>query len=366
MIESILPRLRFAKRATLALRGVMAIQLTAHAGDADADFKAYEDASRAWFAAAGVVAEAPVERKLEALATMEKAAFAEQAAALSFLKNHPADPRRWTVISKLQSFRPRFVKDWGPLDEDGKPTLLVIEEAAAKAWSDHVAGLKKEMMGATDFPEDLLREWRGRIVEADRAKAASEKFAQMWGNRPPAPDFTVLDPQGREMRLSDFRGKVVILDFWATWCGPCIEAMPHNEEVAVRYAEQGVVVLCVCTMDTRPKFDAWMKTNAGKYPHLIWAFDATAKPGIYSGLYHATAFPTQFIIDRAGNVAGYTIGYNEGESILEAKLADAGIEVDPTVRVKGKKELESRRTQDADRNRPVEQLRQLLKAVDVK
>ncbi|MEY4087918.1 MAG: hypothetical protein RJB55_189, partial [Verrucomicrobiota bacterium] len=56
-----------------------------------------------------------------------------------------------------------------------------------------------------------------------------------------APDFATQDPAGKTIRLSDFRGKVVVLDFWAPWCGPCIAAMPHTQEVAAQYKDQGVV-----------------------------------------------------------------------------------------------------------------------------
>jgi thiol-disulfide isomerase/thioredoxin len=58
-----------------------------------------------------------------------------------------------------------------------------------------------------------------------------------------APDFLMKDVAGKDVRLSAFKGKVIILDFWATWCGPCIASMPHTDEIAAKYADQGVLVV---------------------------------------------------------------------------------------------------------------------------
>ncbi len=64
-----------------------------------------------------------------------------------------------------------------------------------------------------------------------------------------APDFTVNDKEGRPLKISDFRGKAIVLDFWATWCGPCRESMPHTNALAKKYED--VVVLAVNVYDTQ-------------------------------------------------------------------------------------------------------------------
>ena len=149
-----------------------------------------------------------------------------------------------------------------------------------------------------------------------------------------APEFSSFDLAGKEVRLADYRGKVLILDFWATWCGPCIASMPHTQEIAAKYADQGVTVLAVCTGDKKKRFEDWVKLKAPTYPAMRFTFDPreqgtpAEKDRASFALYGVPAIPTQFIIDREGRITGTTTGYIPGDTSLEKALAAAGVKVD--------------------------------------
>jgi thiol-disulfide isomerase/thioredoxin len=162
-----------------------------------------------------------------------------------------------------------------------------------------------------------------------------------------APDFVTHDLAGREVKLSDHRGSVVVLDFWATWCGPCMVAMPHTQQVAAQYRDQGVVVLGSATNDTRVAFERWVQVNQAKYPDIIWSHDAAERgPNRASrALYGVTGIPTQFIIDREGRIAEIVVGYLRGEVLLDAALAKAGVAVDETVLEQAQQDLRRRARQ---------------------
>ena len=160
-----------------------------------------------------------------------------------------------------------------------------------------------------------------------------------------APDFLSIDPSGKSVRLSNWKAKVIVLDFWATWCGPCLASLPHTQAVAKQYKDQGVVVMANCTSDTRAKFDEWLKANQSKYPDIAFTSDpnergsATFEQRAARKLYGVSGIPTQFIMGRDGKVVAALVGYSKGDVRLEAALAKAGIKVDPAVAATGEEQM---------------------------
>ena len=158
-----------------------------------------------------------------------------------------------------------------------------------------------------------------------------------------APDFVMKDVAGKDVRLSDFKGKVVILDFWATWCAPCIASFPHTQEIAARYKDQGLVVLASGTSDTIARFKEWIPKNQAKYPDLVFAYDlnergsASFEERVSSRLYGVQGIPSQFVIGRDGRIAGVVVG-NEGreDARTELALSLAGLKVDEATVAKGR------------------------------
>lgn len=148
-----------------------------------------------------------------------------------------------------------------------------------------------------------------------------------------APSFPMIDVDGKPVELASYHGKVVILDFWATWCGPCKASFPHTQEVAAKYADQDVVVLASCTNDEQEKFNAWVKENQAAYPAMKFGFDPKGKAQDRASLalYGVMMIPIQFIIGKDGKVAALNSGYMKGEVLLDAALAKAGVKVAPEI-----------------------------------
>jgi cytochrome c biogenesis protein CcmG/thiol:disulfide interchange protein DsbE len=119
----------------------------------------------------------------------------------------------------------------------------------------------------------------------------------------PAPHFTLPDLEGNKVASSDFAGKVVILDFWATWCPPCKEEVPHFVRLQSKYRDQGLVIVGLSldgggAKDVKP-FAEEYNVN---YTMLI-ANDEIAKA--YGGV---TMIPTTFVLDRSGTIVKRFIG----------------------------------------------------------
>lgn len=144
-----------------------------------------------------------------------------------------------------------------------------------------------------------------------------------------APDFTTTDARGRPVKLSDYAGKIVVLDFWATSSEPGLASLPHTEKVAAAAKAQDVVVLASCTNDVRGAFDDWLKTNSALYPTLMFSHDAAERGDERASKkrYGARGLPTQFVIGRDGKIAAVIVGYGAGDTRLEAALTALGVKL---------------------------------------
>ncbi len=119
---------------------------------------------------------------------------------------------------------------------------------------------------------------------------------------PKAPDFELESDKGKRVRLSDYKGKVVILDFWATWCGPCRMEIPGYVDLFKKYEKQGLVILGVSLdQDGWTPVRPFMEKYQINYPILMGTREIAQVWGINS-------IPTTFVINPNGEVVEYKIG----------------------------------------------------------
>lgn len=135
----------------------------------------------------------------------------------------------------------------------------------------------------------------------------------------PAPELKLKDwINSKALTNADLKGKIVLLDFWATWCGPCIGAIPHTNEMAEKYADKGVVIIGVCAPRGGEKMAATAKQRGIKYPIALDIDAATMKA------FKANSYPDYFIIDRKGNLRWGDVGNRDAEKAIELLLKEDG------------------------------------------
>jgi peroxiredoxin len=122
----------------------------------------------------------------------------------------------------------------------------------------------------------------------------------------PAPDFTLLDDSGLAVSLSELHGQVVMINFWASWCGPCRQEMPLLEQIHQRYESLGFTLLGVNVEENSSDAKAFLKDRPVSFPILFDPDNGVSK------LYDVIAMPSTVLIDRQGNVRHLHHGFKPG------------------------------------------------------
>lgn len=131
----------------------------------------------------------------------------------------------------------------------------------------------------------------------------------------PAPDFTLPDLNGQMVRLSDYKGKVVVLNFWATWCPPCRKEIPDFNELQAQYGDRGIQFIGVALDEEGlSKVKKWTSTNPVNYPVVI------ADAAIKKAYGEMNAIPVTMLIDRQGIIRTKYIGMRQ-KAIVESMIA---------------------------------------------
>jgi cytochrome c biogenesis protein CcmG/thiol:disulfide interchange protein DsbE len=146
------------------------------------------------------------------------------------------------------------------------------------------------------------------------------------GHRKHAPNFSLKDADGNAVNLADYRGKVVLVNFWATWCGPCEAEIPWFIEFEKKYKDQGFAVLGVSMDD-----DGWKSVRPYVASHKINYRVVIGSEVVSQQFGEIDSLPTSFVLDREGRIASDHVGLidkvdyqNEIVKLLEAPRNSAG------------------------------------------
>ncbi len=214
----------------------------------------------------------------------------------------------------------------------------------AEKFADRKLSGKSEVFGECNVQNNEIDQLLiGSRIEQEAAKLATQQWKLHNAPEPkyvqggesdagtesdlvgkPAPDFTLnlLGDGDKRIHLADTKGSVVILDFWATWCGPCLQAMPQVDGVAEEFKDRGVILFAVNLQEGPDKINALLK-RINLHPTV-----ALDRDGAVAGKYKAVAIPQTVVIDREGKVARVFVGsspdlkerlHEAVDSLLKAK-----------------------------------------------
>jgi len=163
-----------------------------------------------------------------------------------------------------------------------------------------------DYLGSSAAPEQLATEPPAPTGDTGPSDEASDP------QRTAAPDFTVVDMDGNQRKLSEFVGKPIILNFWASWCGPCKMEMPDFDEAYQQYGNSIHFLMVNCTTSSRETMDRAKALIADEGFSFPVYFDTT---GEASGIYGAYSIPLTYFIDAEGYLEAYASGAIDRETL---------------------------------------------------
>ena len=193
--------------------------------------------------------------------------------------------------------------------------------------------MTKALAAAANFPDAIYVDGQilAHLKQDDAAKKQFEEFVKMRPADDPnrqralryisepelararmAPPFAVTTTDGQRVSLDDLRGKAVLIDFWATWCAPCREALPHMREIAEKFQGQPLVMLSVSLDDDERKWKDFVAKNEMTWPQ----YRDGGFTGPVASLFYVRAIPQTFTIDADGVLQDQHIG----DAAIEGKL----------------------------------------------
>ncbi|HMT92791.1 TlpA disulfide reductase family protein [uncultured Thiothrix sp.] len=201
----------------------------------------------------------------------------------------------------------------------------VVNDVAA-GYLQREASSEEEALQASVFPAqftqalDKLGEAASQLSVA-KTETTDEQTLQEHPTKEIAPELRLTDLNGKMQDLKDYRGKIVLLNFWATWCPPCIKEIPSLNNLQTRFSQKEFVVLSVDVGEEPKDIQAFLEHLPADYPVLVDSTSSSTEP------WQLKAFPSTYVIDRKGQLRYMYFGGLEWDEPEIIKFLEKNLEV---------------------------------------
>ncbi len=233
-------------------------------------------------------------------------------------------PHANSMVETMGKLRRKEItqKDLMQIIENCENPIAAMHYATMVPPSSESLGMMKKVAGRLDaaYPDsEYTQVFKSEVsnIETQIARRQSQEVVKVGQ---PAPDIALPNPGGQTMKLSDLKGKVVLLDFWASWCGPCRRANPHVVKTYNKYKDKGFTVFSV-SLDRPGQAERWKQAIA--QDKLSWPYhvsDLKYWNSAPASVYGVRGIPKTFLIDKDGTIASTSVSPYSLDQELEKLL----------------------------------------------
>jgi Peroxiredoxin len=213
------------------------------------------------------------------------------------------------LTAELKEFDDILARHKNEKTDEVAQVLLMKAALYSQVFENEAKGKELFEQLKRDFPNSKQVAMLKKQEESEKLRASLAKGAAF-------PDFDVKDTEGNPLSLAKYKGKVVLIDFWATWCGPCVAELPHVLEAYEKHHKNGFEIIGISLDSSKTKLDTFVKDKKMTWPQY---FDGKGWENELAQKYGINSIPATYLIDREGKIIATDL---RGDA-LEKAVAEA-------------------------------------------
>ena len=227
-------------------------------------------------------------------------------------KLHEGKKTESDLTPELKEFDELIEKHKGEKTDDTAQIILMKAMLYLEVFNDSATGTTLVQQIKTDYPDTKAGKSAEGILANIQLQEAAKKIQQTLVVGAKFPDFEAKDLDGKPLSVSNYKGKILLVDFWATWCGPCVFELPNVLKAYEKYHDKGFEIVGISLDESEPKLRSFLKDK-----NMTWSqyFDGARWKNKLAQKYGVQGIPATFLLDGDGKIIGRDL---RGEKLDEA------------------------------------------------